>query len=249
MNKKLKRILLIIFLGVFSFSLYKVVDYFVELDKNKKFTDNLIEKVIVSEESDNNEDENEYKLPFTVDFETLKQQNKDIVGWLYSKDTPINNPILQSNDNAYYLRRLITGEYNRSGSLFMDYRNDSNMQDFNTIIYGHNIKNETMFGSLLNYKKQDYYETHKLMYYFTPEKNYLVRVFCACTESTNSKIYTFNNLTQNTIDNIIKKSDFTSDVTVTENDKIITLSTCAYEYEDARYIVLGKLEEIPNEQP
>ena len=87
------------------------------------------------------------------------------------------------------------------------------------------------------------------MYYFTPEKNYLVRVFCAYTESTNSKIYTLNNLPQNTIDNIIKKSNFTSDVTVTENDKIITLSTCAYEYEDARYIVLGKLEEIPNEQP
>ena len=248
MNKKLKVILLIIFLGVFSFSLYKVVDYFVELNKNKKSTDNLIEKAIVFEESDNNEEENEYKLPFRVDFETLKQQNKDIVGWLYSKDTPINNPILQSNDNSYYLRRLITGEYNRSGSLFMDYRNDTNMQDCNTIIYGHNIKNETMFGSLPKYKSQDYYENHKFMYYFTPEKNYLVRVFCACTESTNSKIYTFNNLTQNTIDNIIKKSDFTSDVTVTENDKIITLSTCAYEYEDARYIVLGKLEEIPNEQ-
>lgn len=249
MNKKLKVILLIIFLGVFSFSLYKVIDYFVELNKNEKSTDNLIEKAIVFEESDNNEEENEYKLPFTVNFGALKQQNKDIVGWLYSKDTPINNPILQSNDNAYYLRRLITGEYNHAGSLFMDYRNDSKMQDYNTIIYGHNIKNETMFGSLPKYKNQDYYENHKFMYYFTPEKNYLVRVFCACTESTNSKIYTFNNLTQNTIDNIIKKSDFTSDVTVTENDKIITLSTCAYEYEDARYIVLGKLEEIPNEQP
>ncbi len=246
MHKKLKGILLIIFLGIFSFSLYKVVDYFVELNKSIKSADDLIKKAIVYEESDNNEEENEYKLPFTVDFEALKQQNKDVVGWLYSKDTPINNPILQSNDNAYYLRKLITGEYNHAGSLFMDYRNDPKMQNYNTIIYGHNIKNETMFGSLQKYNNQDYYETHKLMYYFTPEQNYLIRIFSASTESVNSKIYTLGNLAQSIIDNAIKKSNFTSDVTVTENDKIITLSTCSYDYDGARYVVLGKLEEIPN---
>ena len=250
MNKKVKTILLIIFLGLFIFSFYKIVCYFIESNNNKKTTDELIEKAIVNVENEENyeEEKNEYKIPFTVDFDVLKQQNKDIVGWIYAKDTPINNPVLQSNDNMYYLKKLITGEYNSAGSLFMDYRNDSKMQNGNTIIYGHNMKNGTMFGSLQKYKNQDYYETHKLMYYFTPEKNYLVRIFCACTESTDSKIYTFNNLTQSTIDNIIKKSNFTSDVTVTENDKIITLSTCAYEYKDARYVVLGKLEDIPNEQ-
>ena len=140
MHKKLKIILLIVFFIAFSFSLYKVVNYFIESNKNKKLTDDLIEKVIVYEENNKNEEENEYKLPFTVNFDALKQQNKDVVGWIYSKDTPINNPILQSNDNAYYLRKLITGEYNTAGSLFMDYRNNSKMQDYNTIIYGHNMK-------------------------------------------------------------------------------------------------------------
>ncbi len=248
MNKRFKTILLIIFLGIFFFSLYKVVFYFIESNNNKKSTNNLIEKAIVFEESNEDKEKNEYELPFTVDFNVLKQQNDDIVGWIYSEDTPINNPVLQSDDNAYYLRKLITGEYNSGGSLFMDYRNDSKIQNNNTIIYGHNMKNGTMFGSLKKYKNQDYYEAHKLMYYFTPEKNYLVRVFSACTVSANSSIYTFNNLPQSTIDNIIKKSNFTSDVVVTKDDKILTLSTCSYEYNDARYIVLGKLEEIPNEQ-
>lgn len=115
-----------------------------------------------------------------------------------------------------------------------------------SLIYGHNIKNDTMFGSLQKYKDQDYYESHKLMYYFTPEKNYLVRIFSASTESVDSKVYTLSNLAQSTIDEAIKKSNFTNDVTVTENDKIITLLTCAYDYDGARFVVLGKLEEIPN---
>ena len=83
-----------------------------------------------------------------VDFSLLKQENEDIVGWIYCEGTPISYPVVQSGDNQYYLHRLINGEYNIAGSIFMDYRNNAELEDNNTIIYGHNMKNNTMFGYL-----------------------------------------------------------------------------------------------------
>ncbi len=247
MKKIIKGIVLIILIIIFVFSTYKVVLYFLEANKNKKLNNDLIDKAITVVENNNNieNDENdENRIPFTVDFEKLKQENKDIVGWIYCKDTPINYPVLQSNDNDYYLRRLITGEYNTAGSLFMDYRNDPDIEDNNTIIYGHNMKNATMFGTLQKYRNQDYYDKHKVMYYFTPEKNYVVQLFSGFTGSVESNIYKLSGISQNDIDELYRKSNFKSNVEVKENDRIITLSTCAYEYDGARYIVVGLMQEI-----
>ena len=126
----------------------------------------------------------------------------------------------------------------------MDFRNNSNMQDNNTIIYGHNMKNGTMFGTIQKYRNQEYYDKHKNMYYFTPEKNYIVRIFTGFTTSIDLELYNLPTLNQTKIDNLVKKSNFKTDITVTENDKLLTLSTCAYDYESARYVVIGLLEEI-----
>ncbi len=244
MKKAIKNIILIILIVIFLFSTYKVVSYLVEANKNKKLNNELIDKAITIIEDDEEVEDDENKVPFTVDFEKLKQENSDIVGWIYSKDTPINYPVVQSKDNNYYLRRLVTGEYNTAGSLFMDYRNDSNMEDSNTIIYGHNMKNATMFGTLQKYRNQEYYDNHKIIYYFTPEKNYIVRIFAGFTESVESSLYQLGNINQNSIEQLYRKSNFKSDVTVAEEDKFLILSTCAYEYDGARYIVVGLMQEI-----
>ncbi len=248
MRKSLRIILILIFLGIFIFSGYKVVNYFIEANISKNANNKLIEKAITPidiTKPDEDKQEDETIAPFTVDFEELKAENKDIVGWIYSKNTPINYPVLQSDDNDYYLRKLITGEYNTAGSLFMDYRNKSNLEDNKIIIYGHNMKNATMFGTLQKYRNQDYFNEHKIMYYFTPDSNYLVRIFSAYTETTQSSIYTETNLNQDLIDQVQRKSNFQCDIQVTENDKIIILSTCSYDYDEARYVVFGKLEQIP----
>lgn len=238
----IQNILLIIFIIMFIYSTYKVVMYVIETNNNKKLNNELVEKAI-SFETENTETEN--ILPLKVDFSVLKQQNQDIVGWIYSENTPINFPILQSKDNQYYLRRLITGKYNRAGSIFMDYRNDANLSNSNTIIYGHNMKNDTMFGTLPNYRKQEYYNEHKNMYLFTPEKNYIVKLFTGFTESVNSDIYNLHSIKEDEINKLKSKSDFKSNVEFTEDSRILTMSTCAYEYEGARYIVMGILEEVP----
>lgn len=244
MKKVVKNIILIILIAIFAFSTYRVVLYFLEANKNKKLNNDLINKAITVVEDNESIENDENKIPFTVDFEKLKQENDDIVGWIYCKDTPINYPIVQSNDNDYYLRRLITGEYNTAGSLFMDYRNDPDIEDNNTIIYGHNMKNATMFGTLQKYRNQEYYDNHKVMYYFTSEKNYIVKLFAGFTGNVESSIYKLNGINQSNIDELYRKSNFKSNVEVTENDKIITLSTCAYEYDGARYIVVGLMQEI-----
>lgn len=246
MKKVIKIILLAICLCVFIFSAYNIYKYLSEENANKKLNNELMEKAIIETTDNNNDDtqENEDILPFSVSFSVLKQENEDIVGWLYLEDSPINYPVVQSNDNDYYLRRLVNGEYNIAGSLFMDYRNDSNLEDNNTIIYGHNMKNNTMFGSLQEYKSQDYYDNHKVMYYFTPRKNYIIELFTGYTISVESDIYDLSVIDSSKLEKLISKSDFESNTKVTEEDKIITLSTCAYEYDGARYIVMGVLKEI-----
>ena len=246
MKKVIKIILLAICLCVFIFSAYNIYKYLSEENANKKLNNELMEKAIIETPNDNNDNaqENENILPISVDFSVLKQENEDIVGWLYLEDSPINYPVVQSYDNDYYLRRLVNGEYNIAGSLFMDYRNDSNLEDNNTIIYGHNMKNNTMFGSLQEYKNQNYYDNHKVMYYFTPEKNYIIELFTGYTISVESDIYDLSIIDSSKLEELISKSDFESNTKVTEEDKIITLSTCAYEYDGARYVVMGVLKEI-----
>lgn len=247
MKKIIKFILLAICLIVFIYSAYKIYAYLKEENASKQFANELIEKAVTEipdEKIYTNDITNEYKSPLDIDFEVLNQENQDIVGWIYLENSPINYPVVQSNDNEYYLHRLINGEYNLAGSIFMDYRNNSNLEDNNTIIYGHNMKNNTMFGSLQEYKEQEYYENHKTIYYFTPKKNYAIELIAGYTISVESDIYNLADIDKKELTDIISKSDFTSDIELKENDKLITLSTCAYEYDGARYVVIGILKEI-----
>lgn len=249
MSRTIKSILLFICLVIFILSAYNIYKYIKEENISKKFNNELIEKA-VSKLSDNNKivdeerKESKYELPINVNFDILQQENQDIVGWIYLADSPINYPVVQSNDNDYYLHRLINGEYNPAGSIFMDYRNKSNLEDSNTIIYGHNMKNNTMFGSLQEYKSQEYYNNHKIIYYFTPEKNYIIELFAGYTISVESDIYNLNDIDEAKIVDITNKSDFTSEINIEKGNKIVTLSTCAYDYDGARYVVMGVLKEI-----
>ena len=234
---------------------FNILNYIFEERTNNHLNDTLINIAVTK--IDSNLDKNledkikENKLEnidegidsIKIDFEALKQINSDIVGWIYLENTPINYPVVQSNDNDYYLRRLVDGTYNRAGTLFMDYRNDKNMNDWNTIIYGHNMKNNTMFGPIIGYKNQSYYDEHKKIYYFTESQNYVIEPFAGYIEDANSIIYNFS--INNEKDQIIKKaklqSTFKSEVKINDNDKFVTLLTCSYEYEDARYVLLGKI--------
>ncbi len=188
------------------------------------------------------------ELPITVDFNALRQQNSDIIGWLYSADTVINYPIVQNSDNEYYLTHLFDGTTNKNGCLFADYRNAGDFSDPNTFIYGHHMRNGTMFASLVKYKEQAYYDAHPIMYLLTPDANYRVELFAGYVTDPLNSVYTlgFADAAQFLSYTTTAKasSTFTNDVVLTPEDHVIVLSTCTYEFNDARYVVLGKLVEV-----
>lgn len=185
------------------------------------------------------------KSPITVDFESLLATNDEVVGWLFSEDTVINYPIAQAEDNDKYLHHMLDGTYNSSGTLFVDCECAPEFAGANTIVYGHNMKNGSMFYSLHNYIDQAYYDAHPVMYLNTPTQNYRIDIFSAFICNYDSDTYTLSFPSENDYVDFINKmksqSDFQSDVEVTGNDRVITLSTCTYEYDNARYVVMGKL--------
>ena len=184
--------------------------------------------------------------PISVDFETLKAQNEDIVGWIYCEDTPINYPILQGEMNKTYLHLQPDKTYNASGSIFLDCKNASDFSDVKSIIYGHNMRLGTMFGSLKNYKQQEYYDEHPVMYLFTPDGSYMIELFAGIVLNGSSKIYDVTDEeTQTLIEKAKKQSTFTADVEVTDEDQLLLLSTCSYEKANGRYMLLGVMRPIP----
>ena len=179
----------------------------------------------------------------TIDFEQLLAQYPNAVGWLYCEGTPINYPVMQSDDNDYYLRRLPDGTYNTAGSLFADYRCGKIGETNNFIIYGHNMKNGTMFSSLTKYKTQSYYDEHPVLYLYTPVGDYRIELIAGFVSRPTGEVYN----TDQTYEQMLKYcslSTFRSGAMLCDESVYITLSTCSYEYENARYVVIGSLEEI-----
>ena len=179
----------------------------------------------------------------SICFDELKKTNKDTVGWLYSENTEIDYPVLQGKDNNQYLRHLPTGEYNIAGTLFVDYRCLDIANEKCYIIYGHNMHNDTMFGSLPKYKKQSYYEEHPTLQYITPDNNYTIELFAGMVVENTDVIY--NIKSSDDVDSFIKRaianSTFSSDVKFTDEDRVMVLSTCSNEFKNARFVLVGKI--------
>ena len=183
--------------------------------------------------------------PINVDFDTLTNINADIKGWLYSPDTKIDYPVVQSVDNAYYLYRFMDGSYNPSGTLFMDFRDMGDFSSRNTVIYGHHMSDGSMLASIVNYEKQDYYDEHPVMYLNTPQGNYRMDIFAGFVTWYDSRVYSFDFESRTEFEEWVtlmrSYSDFSSDVKIGQDDRIVTLSTCTYDYDNARYVLMAKL--------
>ena len=191
--------------------------------------------------------------PIQVDFNELRGECRDIVGWLYSEGTKINYPIVQSmTDNPstaeyYYLYRDIHGNYSGNGTPFLDVQCAGDFSDYNSIIYGHHMNDGSMFASLDGYRKDgdSYYQQHPILYLNTPGQNYRVELFAGYLTDADSSTYTVSFPDTSSFllycQDMKAKSNFHSDVEIQAGDRIVTLSTCAYDWYDARYVVQGKL--------
>jgi sortase B len=230
--KKWVRIVIIAILSlIFVYSLYQIIAYLREKDQNQQVTQQAEQYVETPEKGDDR---------ITVDFDAMLAVNQDIKAWLYNPDSKINYPVVQSADNDYYLHRMLNGEYNANGTIFMDYTAAPDFSGQNTLIYGHNMRSGYMFGELTNYKKQAYYDEHPFMYLLTPSQDYRLELIAGAVVDDDDELYT-GELTEGILSRLISASRFAGSYTVSDTGNFVTLSTCSYEYENARFVVVGQL--------
>ena len=179
-----------------------------------------------------------------IDFDALKQVNGDIIGWILFDNNGISYPILQGKDNEKYLYRLADGTKSKAGSIFMDAACSPDFSDAHTIIYGHNMKNLSMFGKLKWYRtKRGYYENNRYFTIYTPDRVLRYEIFSWYEANADDMVYQVgfqpDGFFLTFIEKMVKRSSRNTGVTVDENDKIVTLSTCSAN--GKRFVVHGKL--------
>jgi len=175
---------------------------------------------------------------------TMKDLNDEYVGWISIHDTKIDYPVVKAKDNEFYLTRNFYKEKDKAGSIFMDFRNSTDQLDKNTIIYGHNMKDQSMFGSLQDYKTTSFLEEHSVISLDFVDEHYEWEVFSVYSVTDTEWMetsFTSDQEFEIFLQSIRRKSiiDLQTDVTV--NDQILTLSTCTNVEEDERMIVHAKL--------
>ena len=180
-----------------------------------------------------------------VNFNELKSINKDVIGWIQVNGTNINYPIVQANDNKYYLTHAFNKSYNHAGWIFMDYRNNAKSMSKNTIIYGHARLDTTMFGSLKNIVKSNWYNNpdNYVIKLSTEYENTLWQVFSVYHIKTTSDYlqtdFSNNKEYQKFLNKLINRSVFNFNTKINSTDNILTLSTCYSKTE--RVVMHGKL--------
>ncbi len=166
-----------------------------------------------------------------MDFSALQEINPDVLGWFLVPGTNISYPLLQGRDNNQYLRHNWKGGYSRMGSIFIEEQNSGDLSDFNTIIYGHRMRNETMFGKLKYYNKLSYWNSHPCVYITDHNGTHKYNIFAAYEVSVSGLTYRLSfsgtQAKQEYIDWCLAQSVIDTGLIPTVNDKILTLSTCS----------------------
>ena len=210
-----------------------------------------IEKELVvaqpAEETETKEEEKKSQIPISIDvkYDELKSINQDFAGWLYYEPLELSYPIVRGNDNDYYTHYTFENVQNSSGAIFMDFLNKKDYSHYNTIIYGHNMRNGTMFGSLKQLlNDQDIAKENPYYYIFTEDKAYMYEIFAVYITTADSHTYDLiNNEEEQSeyLEYIRKTAVYLSDREVTPDEKITTLSTCHGLHSNNRTVVHGVL--------
>ena len=250
MKKPVRTVVLLLCFAVFVFSTVQVSNWWSRSIQSARTYSDLtaLAPVPAPQESGGTETGEESDIPWPqVDFEALSAANPDVVGWLYGEDTSIHYPVVQGSDNDYYLSHLFDGTANSNGCLFLDCRVAANFSEGNSIIYGHYLTDGTMFTSLSGYKQQDYYDAHPRLLLVTPEERFVVELFSGYVAGVTDEAWRTRFSTSEEwevwLEEITERSVFESKVQPTLEDRILTLSTCSYEFENAQFVVHGILRQ------
>lgn len=243
-------LILVIAICVFCYAAYNLYHIYTEYKKGTDEYNHIAQMAITERDPDaaqeeEQHNENSLKAPMDIDFNSLRSVNEDVIGWIYVEALPdINYPIVQGEDNDTYLHMTYEKNYNFAGTIFIDYENKADFSDCNTLVYGHNMKNGSMFAQLKKFTQdEETYKKSKYFWIFTPEKDYRYEIISAYTTGVNSDTYTlFKGPGQEFVDYMEKIKGYSEVKTETKEtgikDKIVTLSTCTGN-EATRYVVQG----------
>lgn len=236
--KKLKNIIITgVLLIVFVFSAYKITTKF--------YTDIRAESTYSSLKAKNEKRD-------TDDGEDLKEDlsnlNKDFKFWITIDNTDVEYPVLQAKDNDYYLKRDINKKSTAAGSIFLDYRDDADSSQ-NLILYGHNMKNGTMFAAVNKFKDKDFWDKNSKIRVYKGAHEYVYEVYAVCAVDADKFDYLSVDFENEKdflayVKSVTDRAVYKSDTKIKGDDKIITLSTCSYEFENGRTFIQGKLVEV-----
>lgn len=241
MNKKnLINIAIVFLCGVILFSSYNIYKKIYGYKKGQDEYKNIAEIA-------NNIDENNNKKE--IDFDELLSINQDTVAWIKFQKEPsiINYPVVQTDNNEEYLYKTFKKNENTVGAIFMDYENNPNFKDKNTIIYGHRMYDATMFNGLKYFSKKEYRDDNPYFDIYTVDGRKLTyKIFAVSEVLDDSDIYNVNIKDDKAMKKFIEESlrtkKYDTGIIPKEGDYIVTLSTCLVANEDSRLIVQGILE-------
>lgn len=226
-TKKLDIILMCFFIILLFYSGTKIVIWYVNNQNNKKIKEEISQFVTVDETKTENEEK------YAIDFEKLKEKNSDTVAWLKVNETNIEYPVVRTTNNDYYLAHNFNKEYNSAGWIFADYKNKLDGTDKNLVIYGHNMRDDSMFGSLKKVINEEWYnnEDNRYITLITENETQIYEVFSVYQiEKEDYYIQTnFNNEPEfgKFVETLKQRSKKDFNVNVSGEDDILTLSTCA----------------------
>ena len=237
----MKRILMIALTGVFFISMLYFIRDLREYHKGNEIYESAQEFVTEDISGTATED---YRIQ--IDFSSLKELNIDIVGWIRIPGTTIDYPLVDSNDNSFYLNHSYDQQWSSYGSIFLEERNDADFSNQHIILYGHNMKDNAMFGSLLDYKNQEYADNHQTIKITLPDEERTYRVFSVYTAHVDSPTYEISEdpvAYEQMIVHMMANSMIQLDAIPEAGEQILTLSTCtSTDNQKYRFVVNGLLE-------
>lgn len=253
-------IVLIVAICIFCYAAFNLYHIYTEYKKGTDEYNSISEMAVTERDPDQVEEidqsDEQPVAPVSIDFDSLRSINEDVIGWIYMEALPeISYPVVQGEDNNFYLHQTYEKNYNFAGTIFIDYENKRDFSDCNTLVYGHNMKNGSMFGMLKKYRADEtLYNTSKYFWILTPEKDYRYEIIAAYTTSVNSDTYTlFKGPGKEFLEyekKMFQNSEIRTDATASEanvKDKIVTLSTCTGN-QATRFVVQGKRVNAVNPQ-
>lgn len=181
------------------------------------------------------------------DFSALRETYPDIVAWIWGPGIVIDYPVVQGEDNAFYLEHLADGTPNRNGAIFLDFRSSGDLTDPLTVLYGHHIRGGRMFSSLSGYKEQDYYEEHPFLYLDTPQGRYRLELFAGVVTDAEWETFDLGMSEEERrawLEELERRSTFRSSWEPEAEGRFAALCTCTYEYSNARYVLYGQLKDV-----